>query len=99
VKNILFLLSLFVVAIITTNSNIDKSYSQNFEAVEKLSELYNTCATEYYLVNQTNVKIINIFLTDTSTNVCVNDINQLLEKDFTIKGTLLDRYIILEKIK
>ena len=95
-KNILFVLPLYVVAII---SNIDKSYSQISEEVEKLSESFNNCITDYYLVNQTNIKIINIFLTDIHTNACIDDINQLLEKDYTIKGTLQDKFIILEKIK
>lgn len=95
-KNILLILSLLIIAIPCT---INISYSQNDDALKMLAEGFNDCIAENYLVNQTNIKIIDILLIDTINNVCVDDVNQLLEKNYTIKGTLLDKYIILEKIK
>ncbi|MGI9009633.1 MAG: hypothetical protein ACR2F1_00395 [Nitrososphaeraceae archaeon] len=91
-------LILFVVA---TTTNINKSYSQSSQSEElkKRTEALHNCVAENYLVNQTNIKIIDVFLVETINEVCIDDVNQLLEKDYTIKGTLLDKYIILEKIK
>ena len=79
---------------------VNESYSQVSKEVERISNFFNECVAEDYLANQTNLKIISVLLKEGLEQVpCIDDVNQYLETGFTIKGTLMDRYIILEKIK
>ena len=56
------------------------------------------CSLSY---NSTNLKIIDIILPATGSfnPLCMLTVNDLLNTNYTIKGTFQDRYILLEKLK
>ena len=61
-----------------------------------------SCAESDYFANQTNIKILEVIEGQkylSLNSYCIDHINKFLDKEFTIKGILQDRYIILEKIK
>ena len=93
----LTIIGALILFVVVTTSNINRSYSQVSQ--EELNRFLENCTEFDYLVNKTNIKIIDILISKTLKKPCIDDINQLLEKDFTIKGTLQDKFIILEKIK
>lgn len=76
-----------------TNETYD--YTTDYEAREQ--ELKTPLEECKLLHDGSNIKIIDMmYLENTLNNVCMIEIDELLNNSYTIKGTLKDRYIILE---
>jgi hypothetical protein len=73
--------------------SIDSVLSETQQNIKK-----PLCSLSY---NSTNLKIIDIILPATGSfnPLCMLTVNDLLNTNYTIKGTFQDRYILLEKLK
>jgi hypothetical protein len=77
---------------------VNESYSQYSQ--EDLKKYRDNCTQFDYLANLTNIKIVSMLIGDKYIKEpCIDRIDQFLEQGFTIKGTLQDKFIILEKTK
>lgn len=83
-------------------SNETYDYTTDYEARDKQQqeqeqELKTPLEECKLLHDGSNIKIIDMmYLENTLNNVCMIEIDELLNNSYTIKGTLKDRYIILE---
>lgn len=80
-----------------TNETYDYTTDYDEQQQQEGQELKTPLEECKLLHDGSNIKIIDMmYLENTLNNVCMIEIDELLNNSYTIKGTLKDRYIILE---